>query len=149
MALNYNWVDPKELNAFQVIEPGDGEFKVIKCEEKQSRAGNNMMVVTFRLTDVRGQSTLANEYLVASSDPAQNKSTATKTYNLLSGIGMLALYGRPLDGRDIVGRSGRCIIKTQKSDDPQYADKSVIAKYIAVVHEPALQDPNMDQEIPF
>ena len=148
MAVSYSYVDPKEFNAFQVIEPGEGVFKVVKAEEKTSRAGNDMMVVTFRLTDARGQSTLANEYLISSNDPTQNKSTATKVYNLLCGIGKPSLYGKPLDTNDIVGCTGQCIIKTQKSDDPQYADKSVISKYIAQVHTPQPID-NFSDDIPF
>jgi hypothetical protein len=148
VALDYNWVDPKELNAFQIIEPGEGKFKILKAEERVSRAGNNMMVITFRLTDSKGASTLTNEYIIASTDETQSKRAANKIYSLLTAIDKLSLYGKPLEARHIVGDTGRCIIKTQKSEDPQYPDKSVIAKYISMVHnnpEPV----DADDDIPF
>ena len=132
MALPYTPVDPKDMTAFQVITPGEGKFKVIKCEDKQSRAGNDMTVVTFRLVDSRGRSTLYNEYLIAGNDEVQNKSTATKIYNLLCAIGRQQFYGMALEHKHIMGGAGECIIKTQVSEDPRFEDKSVISKYIPV-----------------
>jgi len=147
MAFNYNTVDPKDMAAFQIIEPGEGTFKVVKCEDKQSRAGNDMMVVTYRIVDSRGRSTLYNDYLIASNDEVQNKSTATKIYNLLCGIGRSDLYGAPLGHEHILCGKGRCIIKTQKSDDPRYDDKSVISKFI--YDEPGHESHDIDDTIPF
>lgn len=131
MAISYGYVDPKEMSAFQLIEPGEGTFKVTNAEEKISRNGNPMMVITFMLTNHRGQQTLYNEYIISSKDPVQNKSAATKVYNILRSLGRDDLYGHPLEARHVLHGKGKCIIKTQKSDDPQYSDKSVIAQYIA------------------
>jgi len=149
MAISYGYVDPKEMSAYQLIEPGEGTFKVTNAEEKMSRSQNLMMVVTFVLTNHKGQSTLANEYLVSSKDPAQNKSTATKIYNLLNAIGRVDLYGHPLEARHLLHGRGKCIIKTQKSDDPQYPDKSIIAQYVAKDFVASTDEANLDQDIPF
>ncbi len=145
---NY-YVPPQDLSGFQLIEPGEGKFKIIKIEEKQSRAGNQMMVVTFRIWNTRAQSTLYNEYLVGANTEDQRKATATKIFNLLNAIGKADLYGKPI-GENIVGGTGKCIIKTQKSDDPQYQDKSVISQYISVANAAADPMQNFpDDEIPF
>lgn len=149
MAINYNYVDPKDMNPYQVIEPGEGTFKIVKVEEKVSRSNNPMMVVTFKLENARGQSTLANEYLVSSKDEAQNKSTATKIYNLLTGIGRTEFYGMPLEPKHIYNGRGKCIIKTHKSEDPQYADKSVISQYLPSTLDAPPNNNEIDEEIPF
>lgn len=152
MAFDNYYVPPQDLSAFQLIEPGEGKFKVIKIEEKQSKAGNQMLVVTFRISNMKGQSTLYNEYLVGANTDEQRKTTATKIYNLLVAIGKTDLYGKPI-GENIVGVIGTCIIKTQKSEDPQYNDKSVIAQYLSPVVNNAENSnqtySDMDQEIPF
>lgn len=149
MSIPYGYVDPSEMTAYQLIEPGEGTFKVVDAEEKISRNGNPMMAITFRITNMKGQSTLANEYIVSSNDAVQNKIAATKIYNLLSAIGRVDLYGLPLETKHVLHGRGKCIIKTHKSDDPKYSDKSVISQYISatVNAEPAMD--NMDMDIPF
>ena len=149
MSISYRYVAPDEMSAFRVIRPGPGTFKVTAAEEKTSRAGNRMLVVTFRLTDERGQSTLANEYLVESQDEAANKGTATKIYNLLTAINRSDLYGRPLEARHIVHGHGKCIIKTEVSDDAKYKDKSVIAQYINTTLDEYVHTEDIEDTIPF
>ena len=152
MAIGYNYVDPKDMSAFQIIEPGEGSFKILKAEEKQSRQGNNMMEVTMTLTNTRGQSTLYREYIVSSDDPIQNKSTATKIYNILNAIGRADVYGMPLIDRHLQHGSGKCIIKTQKSDDERYPDKSVVSQYISrtdVAASGAESATDLEDSIPF
>lgn len=150
MALRYNYVNPKELNPFQLIEPGEGKFRVLKVEERTSQNGNEMMVIGLRLTDRTGATTLCNEYLVSSDNADYNKKTATKVYNLLNAINKPELYGKPLYDRDIIGCEGRCIIKTEKSNNPDYSDRSVIAKYISVVNPEHYEErPEIDDDIPF
>lgn len=151
MAIEYGYVDPSQMTSYQLVQPGEGTFRIKSAEEKISRAGNNMLVVTFLLTDSRGQSTLANEYLLESQDETQNKSTATKVYNILNGIGRPELYGLPLEPKHLLHGRGKCIIKTQKSEDPQYADKSVISKYVYEVNEAPenIKEKDVQDDIPF
>lgn len=142
MALTYDYVDPKKMSAFQLIEPGEGKFKIINVEEKNSRAGNPMMEVTMQLTNTKGQTTLAKEYLMAN--------TTKKIYSILNAIGRAEAYGLPLETRHLLQGQGQCIIKTEKSDNPQYQDRSVVGQYIAV--SDAMSQPSeveFDDDIPF
>lgn len=154
MAIRYGYVDPKDMSAFQIIEPGHGKFKISKVEEKKSKSNNDMLEVTMTLTNDRGQSTMYREYIVSSNDPAQNKSTATKIYNILNAIGRVELYGKDLEPRHLDRGTGECYIKTQKSDDPRYQDKSVVSQYISKAEAMQAQVDNMnesefDDTIPF
>jgi hypothetical protein len=154
MSIRYGYVDPKDMSAFQVIEPGEGKFIITKAEEKKSKSNNEMMEVTMTLTNHKGQSTMYREYIVSSNDPAQNKSTATKIYNILNAIGRGELYGTPLEPRHLERGRGKCYIKTQKSDDPRYQDKSVVAQYTSAAEAmenelAAAQESEFDDSIPF
>lgn len=151
MAIRYQYVDPKQMNQYQLIEPGEGKFKITYVEEKLSNAGNDQMVITMQLTNTKGQTTLYKEYIVPSDEPAQAKRTATKIYNILNAIGRTAAYGEPLETRHLERGSGTCMIKTQKSDDPRYPDKSVVAQYIskAEVMETLPDESEFDDSIPF
>lgn len=152
MAIKYTYVDPKQMSSYQLIEPGEGKFKITHCEEKPSRAGNDMMQITMQLTNTKGQSTLYKEFIVPSDDPSQAKRTATKIYNILNSIGRVQVYGEPLEARHLLQGNGRCIIKTQKSDNPDYADKSVVSQYISqadAMDSMVTDESEFDDSIPF
>lgn len=154
MSFEYGYVDPNEMSSYKLLEPGEGNFKIINTQDKVSKAGNPMMVITFKLIDSKGRDTLYDEYLLKSDDEEQKKTTATKIYNILHSIGKGEIYGKPLRQHDVIGCCGKCIIKTKKSTNPNYPDdKSVIAKYISAVdatgqNQTVAQEP-FDDDIPF
>jgi hypothetical protein len=121
----YNYKDPKDMqSAFKLLAEGEGTFKIKEAEATVSKAGNNMLVITHLLTDSRGASSLYKQYIL------DNEYQAENMYRICEAIGRLDLYSSAgTDTRHLIGKSGRCKIKSELSE--QFGDKSKIAKFIA------------------
>lgn len=135
MGFSYKAIDPEEMRAYKLLEPGQGKFKIMEVDDNaiSKSSGNPMMVITFKIVDINQRDTLWNMYLIKSNDETQIKTTATKIYNILGAIGRLDLYGQELKAMDLLGCTGECIIKTEKSRNPDYPeDRSCISKFIAI-----------------
>ncbi len=127
--LEYDYFEPNEL-AFTLAE-GPGTFKIMQVLPGMSKAGNDMLTINFKVQDYKGKEGYIDDYLVATKgDEAGMKRLATKIRNIANALNKPELYapGVKLKPEDLVGYSGKCEIKTQKSDG--YPDKSVISKYI-------------------
>ncbi len=123
--IKYAYRDPKDISGsgFKIINEGEGLFKILSISPHTSRNGNNVHKVTFKLKDNVGQTTLYMHYL------QNNDYLAENIYRICEAIDRVHLYsihGTDLD--QLVGGSGRCIIKTER--DEQYGDKSKIYRFI-------------------
>lgn len=139
--LEYDYFEPNEL-AFTLTE-GSGTFKIMQVMPGMSKKGNDMLTVSFKVTDVNGKEGMIDDYLVATKgDEAGMKRLATKIRNIANAINKPELYakGRKLTPMDLVGFNGECLIKTQKSEG--YPDKSVISKYIDATKKNEVEVPD-------
>lgn len=147
MSFDFGYKDPKEMSAFKVIAEGDGFFKIVEAKETVSKADNPMLVLTHKLQDTRGQSTLWYQYIL------QNEFAADNIYRICEAANRLDLYGAngKINSYDLLGLKGRCKIKTEKSE--QYGDKSKVGKFVPYKpmqeEAPAEPAPDINDDLPF
>lgn len=137
--LEYDYFESDDLS--DVLMPGEATFKITSAITGMSKAGNDMMTVTFAVTDSNGKNCYIDDYLVATKGfEAGMKRLATKIRNIANAINKPELYapGAQLRPGDLIGYNGKCIVKTQSSD--LYPDKSVISKYIDATKNAGLPD---------
>ena len=122
MNFSFDYVEPDQLTSFRIIPEGEGEFKINDVEPVMSRAGKPQLKIKMTLRS-QGQSTSYVLYIT--------NAQAFRIKALCDAIGKPHLYSKAgLDFVQLVGCEGCCVIETEKSDDPQYKDKSVIAKFL-------------------
>ena len=141
MAFDVQWQDPSDMTSFKLLEPGEATFVIKKANEHDAKGkalssrntGEAMVKFDLYVTDAKGVSSFVSEYVVASQ--------AYKVKNICWSIGKPDIY---MDGRDMgvnvqrmVRGTGKCIVKTDVSENPQYGDKTVIAKFIDAQNMPA------------
>lgn len=151
MSFKFNYKSTEDMNPFKVISDGEGYFLVTQVEEKTSKVGNEMLVLTMRLQNERGEQTLYMNYIL------QNEYTADNLYRLCDAANKIDLYTSSkgeIDLPKLLGLKGRCVIETVS--DSRYGDKSVLKKYIPyaskkpeAVAPVASADSIDDQDIPF
>lgn len=131
-----------------VIPKGQYPFKVVKAEEKTSKAGNNMIALTLKVKNV-----LINDFLMSSLE-----SHREKIYNFCLATGLEEIYeNEQLDDYQCHGKEGWASIKIEK--DNYGNDKNVVGWYIKKGKmEETLNNENLatqmqqsieDDEIPF
>lgn len=124
----FDYYEPKDL--IDLMAEGEGDFKIIKAINRQSKAGNDMMVLDMRVRDCNGKEGFCTEFLVQGADESSKKRLATKIKNIAKAINKPELYGPKamLAPQDLLGCKGKCYIKVQAGGE--YPDKNVIAKYL-------------------
>ncbi len=128
-------------------KPSDGEPQnllpeewydaTLTAEEGVSGAGNDMMVVTSRVFH-NGQPVDIKTYFVEGKKPSINR------FKKFCGVLGLDFDGGEVTPQMINGKPCKVQVKTQKSEDPRWDDKSVVAYFAAADSTP----PN-DDGIPF
>lgn len=156
MTFCFDWQDPEEMTAFKVLEEGEATFKVHDVVEATSKkTGEAMLKVVLSVTDSKGANSFVDDYIL-SSHPWKLK-------NLCWAINKPEIYTESSDGKlnpmRLVAEKGKCIIKTDKPDNPNFQERSVIAKYLDAVKEAeknkkheaeqARQDNLPDDPLPF
>lgn len=105
--------------------------------ERKSKAGNDMMVVTARVYR-DAQPVNIDTYFVTGSKSSMNR------LKKLCGILGIDFDAGEITPAMISGKGCKVQVKTQKSDDPRWDDKNVVAYFASADSTP----PN-DDEIPF
>lgn len=147
MAFEFDYKQPNDMNPFKVITEGEGFFKIVQVEEKTSKAGNPMLVLTHKLQNEKGESTLFMQYVL------QNEYTAENLYRICEAANAIDLYtsgNGKIDPGKLLGLKGRCKIKNES--DEKYGDKSKIGRFIAYkpMKEDASEKPGFeDSDLPF
>src|SRR5687767_8032727 len=112
-----------------VLGPGVYDGEVLKAEEKTSKAGNEMIVLTMKFYGAGDDSTMVNDYLL--------DSMPKKLRHFCEAAGILDLYesGEFL-AEDCAGRSIKARMKIDRDPTGQYEDKNAVADYIVDGHRP-------------
>ena len=142
---------PDDLSRFKVIEEGEGTFKVLEAKEEVSKSsGKDMMNVLYEIKNLREQSTLCNQYIVA------NEWAAKSIYNILNAAGKAELYQEKngeIKPHDLIGLSGQCKIITEVSKNPNFDDKSKIGRFVPASQKRPIHSATVeecpDDSIPF
>jgi len=112
-----------QIKAENLLPDGKYGFVISDAKEKVSAAGNEMIELTVRVYKDDGGFNLITDYLM--------EKMAFKLLHACDVCGLRPAYDAgELIADNFVGKEGFVKIKTQKSKDPQYADKNVIADYI-------------------
>lgn len=129
---------------------GDCLFEVVGGKIGNSKAGQPMMTLHIKITDVNSQSEVTHEHIVAN--------TLWKLKSLLNGAGQPGMFNKLPRAklRDYIGLNGKCKTKLEKS--PEFPDKHVISGYVLKDSEinsiksesPVVSaEPFIEDEIPF
>lgn len=130
MTFNFKWQDPNEMSAFKILAEGEASFKVQEVIETTSKkTGEEMLKIVLQITDSKGDTGLVDDYIVASGP--------WKLHALCKAIGHPEFYNDSSDGRlntmKLIAEKGRCKIKTDKPDNPNFKERTIIASYIDIV----------------
>lgn len=132
--IEFDHFEPAEL--VNLLAEGEGTFQIVSVVPTRSKtSGYRMFVVTSEVTDSNGKMLKCDDYLVLTvGDEAGMKRLATRIKNISYAINKPEIYDGGLNKlrtSDFLGGRGKCIIKTQQSNNAQYPEpKSIIAKYI-------------------
>jgi hypothetical protein len=148
MTFEFDYRQPSDMSAFKVISEGEGYFKIMDAKEDVSKSsGKPMLVLTHRLQNDKGESTLYMQYI------SHNEYAAENIYRICEAAGKVDMYtacnGR-ISAVDLMGLKGRCKIKTES--DEKYGDKSKIGRFIAFkpMQEDVSNTPGFEDEtLPF
>lgn len=132
-----NLIPKNTICDFEVLEQVSMGSKTYFTEERESKAGNPMLVLVNRVYHDKGEKVII-DYLTAN-----NPRMEFKLRHAMSACGVV---GNKVSAKDFVGKAGKCKVGIQKSEDAQYADKNTILDYIEKGVEVALDDsiPNFD-----
>lgn len=125
--------DPKNAKP-PLIADGIYEAEIVNAEEKRSKQGNDMLQVTYTVF-VGSTQRILDDYFVN-----DNPSGLTRLKKLCAAIGH-DFEGGEVGPGDVMGKSLKLKIKTQKSKDPQYDDKNVAAGYMGINDEVQSETP--------
>lgn len=118
-----------ELNP--LIPAGLYDAEVIKAEEKQSKAGNDMIQICLRIYLADGNTVLLNDWLM--------EATQAKLLQFCNATGLRAVYDSgELQADHCLGKSVKVVIKTGR--DKQDNEQNSVAKY--AIDRPAPTEPS-------
>lgn len=139
-------------------QDGTYDYEIREASEETSAAGNEMIKLEAWVYNLNGDRRLVFDYLVSS------EKAGWKVHAFAASCGLAEQYkSGNLMVADIVGRTGRCQIGTQKATD-SYPAKNVIRNYIKAKDASAAARPqsvsprkpvhagsgsDLDDEIPF
>jgi hypothetical protein len=152
--MRFNPISEQEADAQAagIWDDGTYEYEVIEAEEKESNAGNEMTALTISIFNSEGGKRKVFDYLVATDG------AAWKIRHFAASCGLLDEYEKgTLMANEMIGRTGKCIIGTQKAKDT-YPAKNVVRDYVKVVGAASSRSSapraktsvdDIDDEVPF
>jgi len=113
----------EELARAGLLEGGEYDYEVVKCEETQSKAGNDMFKVFIRVFDDEGQPSYVTDYILLSGRMEY------KFKHFLYSLGMSEAYDSgQIEGAACVGQAGRVKLGIEMSDE--FPPKNKVVDYI-------------------
>lgn len=146
-------IQPKtqqELDEEKLLPAGEYAFTISGAEEKVSKKGNDMIVLTVRVFKPDGSFVLVTDYLT--------DAMMYKILHLCEAVGLSDKYDSGLlEPEDFIGKEGLLKLKIQKDTTGDYPDKNTIADYaISKDSKPKKKDAlskvidnEMEDDIPF
>lgn len=125
-----NGLIPKDtIVDFEVLEEFSFGTRVVRTEDAESKAGNDMIVLVLKVFHNDKERVLV-DYL-----------TGGMEFKLRHAINSCGVdVDTTITAKDFIGKCGRAKIGIQKSKDTQYPDKNSIADYLPRAHEVELDD---------
>lgn len=140
-----------EIASENLIQPGTYDFEIVDAENALSKNNNEMVKLKLHVFDDNGNARIVFDYLL--------ESMAYKLRHAADACRLLDKYETGhLIAEDFKGKTGKLKLAIQKSKDPLYADKNVVADYVkresaadsAPQAKPEKQvAADLDDEIPF
>lgn len=145
-------VTPKtetEIQEMGLLAAGECSFEIMEAEDKISKSGNEMIVLTVQVFEASGRSKYIDDYLL--------DAIPHKVRHISEACGLLDKYeAGELHAIDFVSKTGHCKVGIQKDKTGAYPDKNVIRDYVIPKntngsHAPAAstRSNDLDDEIPF
>jgi hypothetical protein len=138
----------EELNAMNLLEPGEGIFEILDAIQEVSQNGNNQIKLKLRVLDKNGREGIIFDYLV------NIEFMEYKIRHFCECIGLMEKYNLGgFDANDCLGKSGKLKIGISKDKKGQYPDKNSIVDYLKGSESKTIQKellkPFADDDIPF
>lgn len=113
-----------EAQSANLWPDGEYDFEVRDATEKESSQGNEMTELEVWIYDQSGGRRLVFDYLVAT------EKSAWKIRRFAASCGLLPQYDRgTLMANEMVGRTGKCLVRTRPAKDG-YQAKNIIQDYL-------------------
>ena len=130
-----------EVAASGLLEKGIYDFQIVSAEDKESKSGNEMIVLKVNVFDDEGRSTLIFDYLL--------ETVAYKIRHAAYACGLGDKYeGGQLLAEDFIDKTGKVKVGISKDKTGQYPDKNSISDYV-VDGSDAKKSDDMNDEIPW
>lgn len=137
-----------------LLPPGDYDFEVKSAEERQSKAGNDMLVLELKIFTDAGRVAFVTDYLL--------ESNPRKLRGACEAVGLLDAYqAGEIMSDDFAGRAGRVRLKKEEGKG-DFGPKNSVGSYLkpaadtaptapraARAPAPPKGHPALDDEIPF
>lgn len=113
----------KELAEMNLLPEGEYGFEISGAEEKISKAGNEMIVLTVRIFKPDGSFQIITDYLM--------EALAFKLRHAADACGLTHEYETGiLAAENFIGKTGMLKLKIQKDKNGEYPDKNTVGDYI-------------------
>jgi hypothetical protein len=140
----------KQIAEMNLWPKGEYPFSIVAAEQKTSKKGNEMIVLSVQIFNAEGRVRTLNDYLLDMPEMAHKLRHAAVV------CGLEDKYNAgTLEPFDFVDKTGVAKVGIQKSKDEQYADKNVINDYLAADASKPVPVPQqsaaaeLNDEIPF
>jgi hypothetical protein len=106
-----------------ILPDGIYDFEVSTAEETVSKAGNAMLKIKLLIWDMNGHARVIYDYLLIDMQ--------YKIFNFCAAIKNSEAYDAgEVVAENLVGKSGKARIVTQKDKSGQYGDRNVVKEYV-------------------
>lgn len=113
----------KEIEEANLWGVGEYDFTITEGTDTQSKAGNDMIVLTVQVYNEQGGYKIITDFLL--------EAIEYKLRHAAEACGLLEQYETGfLEGLMFKGKSGRCKLGIEKDKTGQYADKNRITDYL-------------------
>ena len=136
------YTDQQLIDLQKPLEEGICDFEVIQAKEKISKAGNSMIELLLKVTDIRKKQDTLKDWLLDS------PKMAFKLKHFWQSVNNSDIYNKgEIYEIEYLNKKGKCTIKWEESKDPNYPSKMRIMDYISI--DPANKSLIKDDDLPF
>ena len=139
----------EEINALNLLEPGECDYEVVKAESKLSQAsGNKMIELVLKVWDVKGREKYVYDYLVNTPRMEYKIKHFCESANLMEDY-----ISGSLSAIKCTGRCGKLKLIISKDKSGEHKDKNSVQDYIKLSEKEKVEfektKPFVDDDIPF
>lgn len=125
----------REIRDSMLMPPGIYDFEVVSANEKQSKAGNDMIELQLRIFPVEGSPRLLKDWLVAGSDLGE-----LKINRFAHSVGLQEIYfAGQLNAFACDGQAGK--LKLTVTSSEQWGDQNAVKDYVVPKPDEVADEP--------